>query len=77
MKTTVLKASLKTASEISKDLLSRTDKHGRPIFKRAELEGDGFEITAMTKEGRVVVFRYTAPDGRQRFDYDERLLTFE
>lgn len=75
MKTTVLKACKQTADMVAKDLLSRTSPAGKPIFRKVEIT-DGFEIRARYKGNEVVVFRYTNDNGRERFDYEERLLTF-
>lgn len=75
MKWTVLKASKSLAEQIAKDLLNRTGKTGRPLYIRAEIE-HGFEIKGRLNGVEIVVFRYTNPGGRQRFDYDERVLSF-
>ncbi len=76
MKTTVLKASKELAEDISGDLLSRRSATNKPVFKKTEIE-NGFEISGRRKdEGEIIVFRFVDDQGRKRFDYDERLLTF-
>lgn len=76
MKTTVLKASKKLAEKISSDFISRKFPNGKPIFFRTEI-ANGFEISGKKKTGEIVViFRYINDSGRQQFDYDEKLLTF-
>jgi len=75
MKSTVIKASEATANEISTDLLSRKSSKGKEVFHRIEIT-QGFEIKANYKGNEITVFRYTNDNGRKRFDYDERLLTF-
>lgn len=75
MKTTILKASKKTAESVALDLCSRKTPKGNQIFKRAEIE-NGFQITGRAKDGDVIVFKYVNDNGRQYFEYDERLLTF-
>lgn len=75
MKSTVLHASPTTALQIATDLLARKNKNEKPLFTRHEIE-EGFEIKGFLKGEPVVVFRYTNTDGRHRFDYEERLLSF-
>lgn len=79
MKTTVLHASKKLAEEVSANLLSYRTQKGNPMFSRTEIE-NGFEISGKRKEGdklvKEVVFRYINDDGRQRFEYNEKLLSF-
>lgn len=74
MKTTVLYASKAKAQEISEHLLGYRTPTGKPLFKQNDIN-NGFEIS--TVKYKTVVFRYINDgEGLQKFEYDERLLTF-
>lgn len=75
MKTTILKASKKLAEQVAVDLCSRKTPKGNQMFKRNEI-ANGFQVTGRTKDGEVTVFKYVNDNGRQYFEYDERLLNF-
>jgi hypothetical protein len=80
MRTTVIHANLKAANEIATKLLDYKNKNAKPLFTRQEIE-NGFEIKGKKKIEDVwqdvVVFRYIDDNGRRKFDYDEKLLTFK
>lgn len=73
MKTTTLKASNELAEKIANDLLSLKGPKNRNLFIRTMIE-NGFEIKGLLQGIEIVVFRFTDPGGKPRFDYDEKLI---
>ena len=75
MNTTIIHASEELAKTVAEDLLNRKSKNGNLLFKQREIE-NGFEIYGYKQGVENLAFRYINDEGRKRFDYNEKLLTF-